>query len=98
MLQDKRAPTPLMLAAGAQALVIAGTIVYILATLSTYIEEHFHIFHPNQAAVAEAGKRPSAVMLVPMLALFPLLSMLGMILCIPLLILPALQVGAATIW
>ena len=84
MFEDKKAPTHLVVAAFAQALMIAGVIISILGYVSHYLEEHFHIFHPDQAAVASMGKKPSGSVLVALIALYPLLTIIGLVLCVPL--------------
>jgi hypothetical protein len=84
VLEEKKAPAHIAAAATVQAILIAGVLISILGYVSLLLEEHFHIFHPDQGAVAAAGKRPSGFVLVGLLALFPLLTILGLLLCIPL--------------
>jgi hypothetical protein len=84
MQADKSAPPAKIAVALLLIVTIVGAIVFSLSTLTDEIEEHYHIFHPQAKKVDDHGKSGSN--LIFLIALYPILSVIGLLLVIPLLI------------
>lgn len=86
LLQKKGVPPAKALAAAVCATLIVCTIAYRLYSLSVTMEEHFHIFHPlaQHPELKKALRGEGTVELVTSVVQFPLLTMLGLVLVIPL--------------
>lgn len=83
ILENKTAPPAKLAEAAAVILTVVGTIAYTLHHVSVEMEEHFHIFsHTVKEDIAEFKRHPG--MLVVLMASFPLLTMIGLLLVIPL--------------
>ena len=83
MQPDKSAPPAKIAVALLLIVTIVGAIVFSLSTLTDEIEEHYHIFHPQAKKVDDHGKSGSN--LIFLIALYPILSVIGLLLVIPLL-------------
>ena len=82
LLQKKGIPTGKAVCAATVALLIIGSIGYYLHTVWDEMESHFHIFHPNAEDIQVMRKHP--LELLKLVVQFPLLSILGMALVLPL--------------
>ena len=82
-METKSAPPAKMAEAAVVALTVVGLIAYTLHHVSVEMEEHFHIFsHTLKEDVQEFKRHPG--MLIVLMASFPILSMSGLLLLIPL--------------
>ena len=86
LLQKKGVPPAKALAAAICGTLVVGIIAYRLYSLSVTMEDHFHIFHPlaDHPELKQALRGQGTLELVTMVIQFPLLTMLGLVLVVPL--------------
>ena len=84
----KRIPPAKLCIAGTYIVIIVAVIFGLLGLTTYEIEAHYHIFHPNanQSDPGVAGSKKSPWLLIGLIALYPVLTIGGMLLGIPLMI------------